>query len=85
MNAVRGVLEDLTIDKSPHANHVRALFAEKYAQQVSENLEKGAIKAAPDTDNEFATALPRTRKFIVDMLNSVADGNVADMTGQKLA
>lgn len=79
MNAVRGVLEDLTIDKSPHANHVRALFAEKYAQQVSQSLEKGAIKAAPDTDNEFATALPRTRKFIVDMLNSVGKEKEAEL------
>lgn len=68
MNAVRDVLEDLTIDKSPHANHVRALFAEKYAGQVSQSLEKGSIKAAPDTDNEFAKALPRTHEFIVRLL-----------------
>jgi len=70
MNAVRGVLEDLTIDKSPHANHVRALFAEKYAQQVSQSLEKGAIKAAPDADNEFAMALPRTHEFITRLLGN---------------
>lgn len=71
MNAVRGVIEDLTSDQSSQAEHVRKMFAEKYAQQVNQSLNNGAIKAAPDSDNEFAKALPRTRKFIVDMLNSV--------------
>jgi len=68
MNAVRGVLEDLTSEKSPQADHVRELFAEKYAKEVSYSLNKGAIKKAPDTDSEFAKALPRTHEFIVRLL-----------------
>jgi len=70
MNSVRGVLEELTSDRSPNADHVRHLFAEKYAHQVSQGLKDGAIKAAPEVDDEFAKALPKTRKFIVDMLSS---------------
>ncbi|MFA7522816.1 MAG: hypothetical protein WCY71_07840 [Halothiobacillaceae bacterium] len=70
MNSVRGVLEELTSDRSPNADHVRQLFAEKYAHQVSQGLKDGAIKAAPEVDDEFAKALPKTRKFIVDMLSS---------------
>lgn len=70
MNSVRGVLEELTSDSSPNADHVRQLFAEKYAHQVSKGLKDGAIKAAPEVDDEFAKSLPKTRKFIVDMLSS---------------
>lgn len=70
VNSVREVLEELTSDRSPNADHVRQLFAEKYAHQVSQGLKEGAIKAAPEVDDEFAKALPKTRKFIVDMLSS---------------
>lgn len=68
MNAVRGVLEDLTSEKSPQADHVRELFTEKYAKEVSHCLKTGAIKEAPETDSEFAKALPRTHEFIVRLL-----------------
>jgi len=68
MNAVRGVLEDLTSEKTPQADHVRELFAEKYAKEVSYCLKKGGIKKAPETDSEFAKALPRTHEFIVRLL-----------------
>lgn len=75
MNSVRGVLEELTSDRSPNADHVRQLFTEKYAHQVSQGLKEGAIKAAPEVDDEFAKALPKTRKFIVDMLSSAGSLN----------
>lgn len=71
MNAVRGVLEDLSSDRSPNSDHVRQLFAEKYARQVSKSLQEGAIVMAPESDAEFAKALPRTREFILSMLQSV--------------
>jgi len=73
MNAVRGVLEDITSDKSPQADHVRALFVDKYKQQLTSSLEKGLIKEAPEKDAEFEKALPRTRKFIMNMLSSVGN------------
>jgi hypothetical protein len=68
LNAARGVLDELTEDASPHAAHVRQLFAEKYAQQVSKALKSGGIKLPPDADEEFARALPKTLAFIVRML-----------------
>ncbi len=68
LNAARGVLDELTEDASPHAAHVRQLFAEKYAQQVSKALESGGIKLPPDADEEFARTLPKTLAFIVRML-----------------
>ena len=71
MNAVRGVLEDLSSERSPNAEHVKRLFAEKYANQVSKSLREGAIVVAPEADAEFAKALPRTREFILSMLQSV--------------
>lgn len=71
MNAVRGVLEDITSDKSPQADQIRAMFVDKYKQQVTTNLKEGFIKVEPEKDEAFAKALPRTRKFIMSMLDSV--------------
>lgn len=68
LNAARGVLDELTEDASPHAAHVRQLFAEKYAQQVSKALGSGGIKLPPDADEDFARTLPKTLAFIVRML-----------------
>lgn len=75
MNAVRGVLEDITSDKSPQADHVRALFVDKYKQQLASSLEAGLVKGAPEKDEEFKKALPRTRQFIMNMLSSVGNSN----------
>ncbi len=71
MNSVRKVLEDLTNEDTPIATRVRRLFAERYAEQVSEALGKGGIKTPPEKDEKFAKSLPQTRQFILDMLNSV--------------
>ncbi len=71
MNSVRNVLEDLTNEDTPIATRVRRLFAERYAEQVSEALGKGGIKTPPEKDEKFAKSLPQTRQFILDMLNSV--------------
>lgn len=70
MNSVRKVLEDLTDGDNPIATRVRRLFAERYAEQVSEALGKGGIKTPPEKDEKFAKSLPQTRQFILDMLNS---------------
>lgn len=75
MNSVRRVLEDLTSEDTPQAEHVRELFAEKYAQQVSKALEAGGIKAPPENETEFAKSLPQTRQFILNMLQSVGRKN----------
>ena len=69
MNSVRKVLEDLTNEDTPIATRVRRLFAERYAEQVSEALGKGGIKTPPEKDEKFAKSLPQTRQFILDMLN----------------
>ncbi len=69
MNSVRKVLEDLTNEDTPIATRVRKLFAERYAEEVSEALGKGGIKAPPEKDEKFAKSLPQTRQFILDMLN----------------
>lgn len=68
LNAARGVLDELAEDASPHAAHVRQLFAEEYAQQVSKALKSGGIKLPPDADEEFARTLPKTLAFIVRVL-----------------
>lgn len=85
MNAVRGVLEDITSDKSPQADQVRALFVDKYKQQLASSLEKGLIKEAPEKDAEFEKALPRTRKFIMNMLNSVGNHKEVNSDDHDLA
>ena len=69
MNSVRKVLEDLTNQDTPIATRVRRLFAERYAEEVSEALGKGGIKTPPEKDEKFAKSLPQTRQFILDMLN----------------
>lgn len=70
MNSVRKVLEDLTNEDTPIATRVRRLFAERYAEQVSEALGKGGIEMPPEKDEKFAKSLPQTRQFILDMLSS---------------
>jgi chromosome segregation ATPase len=69
MNAVCNVLDRLTDETSPHADHVRHLFAEEYAEQVIEGIEEGAIKRAPDQDEEFMKTMPKTWEFIMKMKN----------------
>ena len=72
MNAVRSTLEELTIGNGSQAKQVREMFAQKYGESVSNALAKGAIKVAPDKDESFAKTLPKTQKFILDMLSNVA-------------
>jgi len=72
MNAVRSTLEELTIGNGSQAKQVREMFAKKYGESVSNALAKGAIKMAPDKDHSFARTLPKTQKFILDMLSNVA-------------
>lgn len=72
MNAVRSTLEELTIGNGAQAKQVRELFAQRYGEQVSSALANGAIKMAPDKDDSFAKTLPKTQRFIVNMLSNVA-------------
>jgi hypothetical protein len=72
MNAVRCTLEELTSGSGSQARQVRAMFAQKYGDSVSNALNQGSIKIAPDKDETFAKTLPKTQKFILDMLSSVA-------------
>jgi flagellar biosynthesis/type III secretory pathway protein FliH len=69
MNSVRKVLEDLTNEDTPIATRVRRLFAERYAEQVSEALGKGGIKTPPRRMRSSPNRSPQTQQFILDMLN----------------
>ena len=70
MNAVRSTLEDLTGENGTQATHVRELFTKRYGEQVSKALQRGAITVPPEKDATFAKALPKTQKFIRDMLGN---------------
>jgi hypothetical protein len=70
MNAVRGVLEELTKDRTPGANHIRKMFAERYTGEVLDAVKTGRINGRPE--EFFAAAHPHTRKFIASMLDSIA-------------
>lgn len=67
LNAARATLEALTSIGAEQAKQVRALFTQKYDESVSNGLTKGAIKIAPEKDECFVTAMPKTQKFILDM------------------
>jgi len=68
VSTVGSVLEELTRDNTPQAQHARELFVEKYAEEVDRGLRKGTIKMAPDIDPAFDRYLPKTRQFIADLL-----------------
>lgn len=71
MHAVRGVLEDITSEKHHDAQRVKALFVEKYHQEVEKAVGVNKIKKAPHLDVAFESALPKTNQFIVQMLEAV--------------
>jgi chromosome segregation ATPase len=71
-NAVRSVLEELTAPNDSEADRIREMFAKRYAQEVNESLNDGSIRMSPDKDKAFAEAMPKTQKFIVEMLTKVA-------------
>ena len=72
MNAVRGTLEELTENNDAQAKQVRQIFQGKYKSEVANALQRKEIRVAPDCDESFAISLPRTRRFIVKMLDNVA-------------
>ena len=72
MSSVRSTLEELTAIHSAQARQVREVFAQKYGDSVKKALAEGAIKVAPEKDEEFKKNMPNTQKFILDMLNNVA-------------
>lgn len=85
MNAVRSTLEELTAGNGSQAKQVRESFAKKYGEQVSDALQRGTIRVAPEQDESLAKTLPKTRKFIVDMLTSVASNAPVHIREQMLA
>jgi uncharacterized coiled-coil protein SlyX len=68
MNAVRSTLEELTEGDGPQAKQVREVFAQKYGEHVSNALTRGTIRVSPHTDETLAKTLPKTQRFILDML-----------------
>lgn len=82
MNSVRRVLEELTCEDNQQAHHIRALFVEKYAQQVTKAITTGCIKAPPHEDDEFAQLLPQTQQFIANMLLAAENKQVIDCAPQ---
>jgi hypothetical protein len=73
MNSVRSVIEDLTRGGGPQATQVSELFARHYGEHVSNALNRGTIRIAPDKDAAFAKSLPKTHTFITRMLNLTSE------------
>ena len=71
MDATRKVLEALLQGGAVESKRVRELFVQKYTEQVQRAQLKGLVKAAPETNPEFAEAMPSTRKFILEMLRAL--------------
>lgn len=71
LSAARATLGDLTAENDAPANRVRALFAKEYRNQVDSALEKKTISAPPEQDEVFAQTLPKTHRFILDMLRQL--------------
>lgn len=69
VSTVGGVLEELTRDNTPQAQQARELFVQKYAKEVNKGLESNTIKMAPHLDPDFDRYLPKTRRFIADLLD----------------
>ena len=73
MHSVRQVIEDLTSENTAHSERVRELFNEKYKDQVAKAIDKEALLIPLEEDDEFAKRLPKTKQFILEMLNSVGN------------
>lgn len=71
MNSVRSVLEDLTAESQPQADHVRTLFSKRYAENIEAALNKGALRTPLDRDETLARTMPKVAKFMADMLRKV--------------
>lgn len=71
MNSVRSVLEDLTAESAPQAEHVRTLFSKHYAVNIEAALKQGALKTPLDADQTLARTMPKVAKFMADMLSKV--------------
>lgn len=72
VDAVRGVMTELTSERYADASHVRNIFAEKYAAYVKHYLDRRRIDIAPQNDAVFARELPRTHLFINEILAKAA-------------
>lgn len=83
LNSVRQVLEDLTSGPGEQSEKVRRMFAKRYSESVSQALSDGQITTPLDKDAAFARTLPKTQKFIVDMLASVAKNAPAPVLAQE--
>jgi len=70
MSAMRQVLEELLQGRD--AEHVRELFASKYAAQVKLATTKGLVSEPPEESQAFAEGMPSTRRFIMDVLRTQA-------------
>ncbi|MGO3987600.1 hypothetical protein ABI582_24915 [Pseudomonas sp. SAS7] len=78
MQAVQGLLEELTGGDSPEARDIRERFVTRYQDQVARGLDAGDIQLAPELDEVFGRQLPETQRFIMDMLQSAARGPDVD-------
>jgi hypothetical protein len=68
MNAMRTVLEDL-LDDTETRDKVQHLFARRYGEKMQKALDEHKLLVPLDEDKAFATAMPKTHKFIVDLLH----------------
>jgi len=77
MNVVRMTLEDVASQSAAQARQVREHFAKHYGAQITNAMGKGTIKVPLDKDAELAASLPKTQRFILDMLSKV--GHPSDL------
>lgn len=71
MNSVRSVLEDLTAESEPQAEHVRTLFSKRYAENIENAMTKGLLRTPLDRDQTLERTMPKVAKFMADMLRNV--------------
>ena len=70
---VRSVLERLTATPTQEARNIQRMFTDEYTRRVSAAVAEKLIKGPLEADAAFAKSMPRTQRFIAEMLRSVAD------------
>jgi flagellar biosynthesis/type III secretory pathway protein FliH len=74
---VRSVLERLTSTPTQEARNIRQMFTEEYTRRVSAAVADKLIQGPLEADVAFAKSMPRTQRFIAEMLRSVAEKRLA--------
>ncbi len=62
------VLGSLMRSPNELGQHIRSTFRDHYVANVRESLNKELIPVAPELSTEFAQEMPRTRQFLLEVL-----------------